>query len=92
MVVVIILTLCYLVVFGEDFGDFQVNVPVSTSVVNGSTICAMNANLAILDDEIVEPDQSFEMSVVGSSIPGLVQTDGSTLEVVILDDGDGESV
>ena len=76
---------------GEDYNSFQVNVPVSTSAVTGDNICAMNANLAILDDEIVEPDQSFEMSVIGSSIPDLVQTDGSTLEVVILDDGDGES-
>ena len=81
--------LCYLAVMGEDFDSFQVEVSVSTSVVTGDNICAMNASLAILDDEIVEPDQSFEMSVIGSSIPDLVQTDGSTLEVVIMDDSDG---
>ena len=76
-------------VIGEDFLSFQVNVPVSTSVTSGDTICALNANMAILDDDIVEPDQSFEMSIVGSSIPDLVQTDGSVLEVVIVDDTDG---
>ena len=73
----------------EDYVSFQVNVSVTTSVTSGDTICALNANLAILDDDIVEPDQSFEMSIVGSSIPYLVQTDGSVLEVVIVDDTDG---
>ena len=79
----------HLAVFGEDFVDFQVLVPVSTSVVTGEILCAMDASLGILDDEIVEPDQSFVLSIVGSSILGVIESDGSTLEVVIMDDSDG---
>ncbi len=51
-------------------------------------ICAISARLEILDDDIVESDQSFSLNFAGSTI-GVAVFDNSSLDVVIMDDNDG---
>ena len=48
----------------------------------------MGARLEILDDDIVESDQSFSLNFAGSTIWAVV-FDSSSLDVVIMDDSDG---
>ncbi len=75
-------------VLGEDFAIFQVAVPVPMGAVAGQMFCALSARLAILDDDIVESDQSFSLNFAGSTIWAAV-FDNSSLDVVIMDDSDG---
>ncbi len=75
-------------VLGEDFANFQVAVPVPMGAVSGQMICVISALLEILDDDIVESDQSFSLNFAGSTI-GATVFDNSSLDVVIMDDSDG---
>ncbi len=63
-------------------------VPVPIGVVSGQMICAISARLEILDDDIMESDQSFSLNFAGSTI-GAAVFDNSSLDVVIMDDNDG---
>ncbi len=64
-------------------------VPVPIGVVSGQMICAISARLEILDDDIVESDQSFSLNFAGSTILGAAVFNNSSLDVVIMDDNDG---
>ena len=79
------------VVLDEDFSQFQVAVPVPAGVTDGVILCAMPARLEIIDDDIVESDQSFSLNFAGSTIPGTAIFDNSSLDVVIMDDSDSEN-
>ncbi len=79
------------VVLDEDFSKFQVAVPVPTTANGGDILCAMGARLEIIDDDIVESDQSFSLNFAGSTIPGAAIFDNSSLDVVIMDDSDSEN-
>ncbi len=63
-------------------------VPVPIGAVSGQIFCAIGARLEILDDDIVESDQSFSLNFAGSTIWAAI-FDSSSLDVVIMDDSDG---
>ncbi len=55
--------------------------------VIGTLACA---NITIIDDSILEPDQEFTVQVVSSDPPGVVSQELST--TVIIEDNDSKSV
>ena len=69
---------------GDDFtlpSPFDVTVPVNS--LSGSSQCA---NITFVDDDIIEGDHSFTVSI---SDPGGAETVDPTVATVTIDDNDG---
>ncbi len=76
-------------VLDEDYAMFQVEVVVPTSLTGPDTLCNFNAALAVLNDDIVESDQSFTLTLTSTSLPGVAVLDTDTsVQVIIMDDSD----
>ncbi len=85
--------LCLLAVLDEDYEQFKVEVLVGTDVTadGNSTVCTSNLTLGILNDDIVEGDQTFSLKLTGMTLAGGAILDQiSSLDVVIMDDSNCE--